>query len=185
MKTLYNLILTAMMVFTIEVSVAQTKNNSIYLELLGNAVVYSVNYDRIITISPKVKLAPRVGFEFIPRKLDNYSPYGEWSFPLELNMLYGKNSDSNNHFEGGLGLSLYSLVETFKQDNNGNALNPELKMGKVTTLRIGFRHQKPRGGVTYRVGIMARLSQDKFSESRVGDDLFYRLWPGFSVGYSF
>jgi hypothetical protein len=37
----------------------------------------------------------------------------------------------------------------------------------------------------YRVGIMARISQDDFSDSKVSDDLFYRLWPGLSLGYSF
>ena len=164
---------------------AQTnKFNSVYVELLGNAIGYSVNYDRIIPLSGKIKLAPRIGFEYIPR-IEDYQPYGEWSFPLELNMLYAKNNESKNFFEGGLGLSLFNLVEAYKQDENGKILDTKVKMARITMLRLGFRHQKPTGGLMYRIGVMGRLSQDKFSYSRLGDDLFYKLWPGFSIGYSF
>jgi hypothetical protein len=161
------------------------KQNSVFVEALGNAVGYSVNYDRIIPLSEKIKLAPRVGFEYIPRKLEEYPRYGKWSFPLELNMLYGKNSKSKNFFESGLGLTLFNLVENYERDENGKIVDTKVKMAKVTMLRLGFRHQKPEGGLMYRIGVMGRLSQDKFSYSRVSDDLFYKLWPGFSIGYSF
>jgi hypothetical protein len=59
------------------------------------------------------------------------------------------------------------------------------RMARIGLFRAGFRHQKPEGGLMYRVGIMARISQDDFSDSKVSDDLFYRLWPGLSLGYSF
>lgn len=36
------------------VSAQETKKNSLYIELGGNAVLYSVNYDRIIPISTQL-----------------------------------------------------------------------------------------------------------------------------------
>lgn len=161
------------------------KHNNVYAELLGNSVGYSVNYDRIIPLSSKIKLAPRVGFEYIPRKLEEYPRYGKWSFPLELNMLYGKNKESKNFFEGGLGLSLFNLVENYERDENGKIADTKVKMAKATMLRLGFRHQKPEGGLMYRIGVMTKLTQDDFSKTRIGDDLFYVVWPGVSIGYNF
>ena len=66
------------------------KPNNIYLEAGGNAVLYSINYERIISLNDNLKLAPRVGFEFVPRNYKVYNAYGEWSFPFELNVLLSK-----------------------------------------------------------------------------------------------
>lgn len=185
MRKLNRYLLTTILLCFGSYAIAQTKKNSAFVELGGNGVAYSVNYDRIIPISTKLKLAPRVGFEYIPRNKENFQIYGNWSFPLEVNILYGKKEDSKNFLETGFGLSLFNLVEGYKQDANGKVLDTDVKMAKVTVLRLGFRHQKPSGGLMYRAGILARLTQHEFSKTRVGDDLFYKLWPGFSVGYSF
>ncbi|MBC6109722.1 hypothetical protein ACFOG5_21260 [Pedobacter fastidiosus] len=166
-----------------------TKKNSIYIEALGNAIVYSVNYDRIIPISNHLKLAPRVGFEFLPRTKRNNKTFGEkygnWSFPLELNLLWGKDQGSKNLFEGGIGLGFFSMIKGYTLDQNEEISTTHYQMAKISTLRLGYRHQKPEGGLMYRAGLLIRLSQDDFSKSRVGDDLFYVLWPAFSVGYTF
>ncbi|WP_316782765.1 hypothetical protein [Pedobacter frigiditerrae] len=173
-------------IFCINLSVAQEiKKNSIYVELGGNTVLYSVNYDRIIPLSTRFKLAPRVGFEYIPRSLKNFPTYGNWSFPLELNVLYGKNKESKSFLEAGFGLSMFNIVSKYKQKDNGELIDTEVKAAKITMLRFGFRHQKPTGGFMYRAGLLVRLSQDEFSKQRVGDDLFFVIWPGASLGYSF
>lgn len=167
---------------------AQQKKNSLYLELLGNGVLYSVNYDRIIPISKHLKLAPRVGIEYIP-SFNNRSgfsrDYKNLHIPLELNLLAARAANSKNMAEVGLGLSLFSMKNYYVYYVESNKVDEKNKMAKVTTLRLGYRHQKPQGGLMYRAGILVKLSQDDFSKSRVGDDLFYRLWPGFSVGYTF
>lgn len=178
--------ITAILLIGNQLTFAQTLSyNSVYLELLGNAVGYSVNYDRIIPLNSRLKLAPRVGFEYIPKDQKGYQNYGNWSFPLELNVLYGKGPESKNFFEAGLGLSLFNLIEGYYLDDDGEIIGTKVKMAKITMLRLGYRHQKPTGGLMYRIGVMTRLSQDQFSQSRVGDDLFYRLWPGASLGYAF
>ncbi|WP_157255790.1 hypothetical protein [Pedobacter sp. Leaf41] len=164
-------------------SMAQIKKNSIYLEALGNGVVYSLNYDRIIPISNQIKLVPRLGFEYIPRS--NPSVYGKFNVPIELNILYHQNNSNPNFAEAGLGLGLFSLFNDYKYSMVGDITEKTYKLAKVTTLRLGYRHQKPAGGLMYRAGILVRLTQDEFSKSRVGDDLFYVIWPGFSIGYTF
>ncbi|WP_316773138.1 hypothetical protein [Pedobacter frigiditerrae] len=174
-------------IFCINLSGAQEiKKNSLYVELGGNTVLYSVNYDRIIPLSTRFKLAPRVGFEYVPRNIKNGSTYGNWSFPIEVNLLYAKRSESKNFLEGGFGLSLFNIVDNYKYNNDRTEIiDTEIKTAKITTLRLGFRHQKPTGGFMYRAGLLVRLSQDEFSKQRVGDDLFFVIWPGASLGYSF
>jgi len=161
---------------------AQTKNN-IYLEGLGNAVVYSINYDRLFHISNELTIAPRVGFEYIPRR--EIDAYGKYTFPTEINFLYNKNKNNPNHIETGVGLTFFSLFDNYQYDITNEIIGKKYKLAKISTLRLGFRHQKPEGGLMYRAGILVRLTQDDFSKSRVGDDLFYRLWPGISIGYTF
>lgn len=163
----------------------EIKKNSLYFELLGNGVAYSINYDRIIPISDQLKLAPRVGFEFLPRKNEYDQKYGKISIPLELNLLWRKQKESKNFVEAGLGLSLFSLIKGYNLNQFNERTDTQYQMAKITTIRLGYRHQKPQGGLMYRAGILARLTQDDFSRSRVGDDLFFVLWPGFSIGYAF
>ena len=165
------------------VAVAQMANNNIYAEALGNAVVYSINYERVFLISNELRIAPRIGFEYIPRREIN--KYGKYSFPTEINLLFHKNKNNPNHVEAGLGLTFFSLFDNYQYDITNEIIGKKYKFAKVSTLRLGFRHQKPQGGLMYRAGLLVRLSQDDFSKSRVGDDLFYRLWPGFSIGYTF
>lgn len=105
--------------------------------------------------------------------------------PLELNALWTKNNNGKNFAEVGIGLSLISLIQGYKTNLEGDKIEEEYKYVKITTLRVGFRHQKPEGGLMYREGLIIPVTQDAFSKNKMGDDVFYRLWPGFSIGYTF
>ncbi|WP_316827860.1 hypothetical protein [Pedobacter miscanthi] len=175
--------LSIILLATFLASVAQTKSNNIYLEGLGNAVVYSINYDRLFHISNELTIAPRVGFEYIPRR--DVDAYGRYTFPTEINFLYNKNKNNPNHIEAGAGLTFFSLFDNYQYSVTNEIVGKNYKLAKISTLRLGFRHQKNEGGLMYRAGILVRLTQDDFSRSRVGGDLFYRIWPGFSIGYTF
>lgn len=177
-----NLILIILCLLNIDTN-AQSKTNSIYVEAGGNGIIYSINYDKTFNLSNKFKLAPRIGFEYYPHEKNSF--YNDIVIPLEINVLISKNQISKNFFETGLGISFFSAKKGYSIDANNKIIDNGNGMAKVTTARLGFRHQKPEGGLMYRVGILVKISQDEFSKSRVGDDLFYRLWPGFSIGYSF
>lgn len=91
--------------------------------------------------------------------------------PLELNALWTKNNNGKNFAEVGIGLSLISLIQGYKTNLEGDKIEEEYKYVKITTLRVGFRHQKPEGGLMYREGLIIPVTQDAFSKNKMGDDI--------------
>ncbi|MGE5402263.1 MAG: hypothetical protein ACM3S2_17835 [Ignavibacteriales bacterium] len=69
----------------------QRKGNIVYLELGGNCMVYSLNYERMFTN----ELSFRAGVAYVP-----FEDYDYW-IPLLVNFIM--NVDNNNSFELGLG----------------------------------------------------------------------------------
>jgi hypothetical protein len=134
--------------------------NTLYFEGLGNAGLYSINYDRIFFIK-KQKLSWRVGFSIIPPDM---TP-ALFTFPLELNLLFGK----KHHFEIGFGLSY--IYE-------GTNLRP------ISVLIVGglagYRFQKPEGGLFFKAGVSTI-----FLHSIRDDSDFAPLFPNISIGYTF
>lgn len=189
-KLIKHLFLILLITFSTEnISYAQEiKKHSLYLEGLGNGVLYSINYDRIIPLNNHFKLAPRIGIEYIP-SFNKDSGFGRnyknLHIPLELNLLIIKSNESKNIAEIGLGLNLFSMNNYYVYNEKSNIVEEKNKMAIVTTFRLGYRYQKPQGGLMYRAGLLVKLTQDDFSKRRGGDDLFYVLWPGFSIGYTF
>ncbi|WP_152969615.1 hypothetical protein [Pedobacter sp. Hv1] len=161
----------------------QSKKNSIYLELLGNSVIYSVNYDRIIPLSAQLKLVPRIGFMYAPLSTsEHFKGHNNISIPIEVNLLWAKRTESKNFAEAGIGLSLIGLKE-YKTSNLERVSTN--RFGQVLTARLGFRHQKPTGGFMYRAGLLIKIKQDERSLATISDDYFIKLYPGFSLGYTF
>lgn len=153
----------------------ETKKNSVYLELAGNGIIYSVNYDRIIPLSDQFKIAPRVGIELLPKREN--SDYGNFIVPIELNALWAKNSTCKNHLEFGVGINLIGVKLQMI-----NEPAPTTKTAKVTTGRLGFRHQKPTGGFMYRIGLVLPVAQDNYAAIK---DLKSNYFGGISLGYTF
>ena len=156
--------------------------NSVYFEGGGNGLFYSFNYDRAFNLSNKIKLAPRAGVSFLP-DIDKHDHLKNFIIPIELNLLYGNNKLSKNFAELGIGVTFFEFVKGYKTINNID--QAVIGMSNVGLLRVGFRHQKPSGGIMYRAGLLVPISQDGYSKQRVGDDIFFRIWAGFSIGYSF
>lgn len=156
------------------------KKNSVYFEAGGNALFYSLNYDRLIPVSPNIKIAPRVGLSYLP--YDGGTTFKNLIIPVELNVLYAKNPESKNFVEGGLGLTFIEFVNGFR---DANRKDPVSKFANTTTLRAGFRHQKPTGGLMYRAGILVPIARNDFADLKAGDDIFFKVWAGFSLGYTF
>lgn len=171
------------MLLSLNVFSQSLKKNSIYLEAGGNAIVYSVNYDRIIPLSTKLKLAPRIGFEYFPHS--TRSAYNDFVIPLEANILFGKTEISKNFAEAGVGLTLVGMKDYYLDNGELATKNTKNKFARITLMRLGFRHQKPIGGLMYRAGLLVPIDQYVFSKGIVGDDIFSRLYAGLSLGYAF
>ena len=153
--------------------VCTNQKNTIYAEIFGNGRAYSVNYDRIITISEKTKFAPRIG---------SYMGGIRFTVPLEANLLFSKSATSKHFVEFGVGTTFRSPKDYepgLRFFDDVNAKDYEEGIWNEYTARIGYRHQKPKGGWMYRAGILSI-----YMPYRTKNKIFFPM-PAVSVGYTF
>jgi hypothetical protein len=140
-------------------------NHGVFLELLGNGIFYSVNYDT--RFSKKVDgLGGKVGFGYMGVDGDRYS-----SFPFLVNYLLGKNG---HYFEIGAGANY--LVADF--DNGAGLIdNPEIAKweGWSGSISLGYRYHPVDGGFSFRAGFTPMFNKGNFNP----------FWPQVSFGYAF
>lgn len=133
------------------------KRHSVYAELLGSSINYSLNYDYLFGIhEDNIKFAAGVGtgFSILP-------PFylGVYLIP-EANFLFGKKS----HFlETGAALMISSVFNKYDY------------VTLIPSARIGYRYQPRKGGFLFRIGYTPFL---------MGDEIFY-IYGGVSFGYVF
>lgn len=113
---------------------------------------------------------------------EHFRNHNNISIPIEVNLLWAKRTESKNFAEAGIGLSLIGLKK-YKTSNLERVSTNGF--GQVLTARLGFRHQKPTGGFMYRAGLLIKIKQDERSLAAISDDYFIKLYPGFSLGYTF
>ncbi len=115
--------------------------NTIYLGIDAYGAYPSINYDRIFFDRGRVKYSFGLGFA-----LWQTPKYGEvdWAthVPVQLNAIFGS---KNHHPEIGIGFT-YRYMNT----------TPESKYEKhLFPLRVGYRYQKPDGGLFLRADFLA------------------------------
>jgi hypothetical protein len=127
------------------------RRSSVFLEIGGNATVYSINYDYLVIAKKHFKTALTIG-------LSGYkgSPYPDIELSPQLNLLFGGKVCA----EIGVG---YTKSLTFQ---NGYAV-----------LRLGFRNQRPDGGIFWRFAFTPLLQP-------FGEALPFWPWLGLSIGYT-
>lgn len=161
-----------------EQSTAKTyKPNAVYLELLGNGILYSINYDRLLTTHRNLKISGRVGFSYF--NIDLFDEMKGTSIPIEF---LGWNGKNKGHFEFGVG-----LCSQFVEVNDVSILGPTQRTssnGYYLTGRVGYRLQKPDGGFLFRVGFVPMILIAERSSGDV-DRTKFVPWFGLSFGYSF
>jgi len=161
---------------------------SIYIELGGNALFYSLNYEHVLKTSKKYRLALRAGFGIEPQSRDTY-------YPLELNYLRGKKTD---FLEIGIGFTP-SVADWKELDFGGTK---EKTFQGITTFRIGYRYISPNQRFVFRLGalllwrsVFVNSNQERyfFYEKRnyydaatiwtgIGENI--QPWVGVSFGYN-
>lgn len=136
-------------------------NNTIYVELMGNAAIYSFNYERRVSNL----FWSRIGVGYYP------GPFGELVVvPLGLNYLMGKKA---NFFELGLVITPIYAEEKFdlfsKSESKG--------FGVILSPTIGYRYQpQKKRNLFFKIAFTPLLTT-----------LETRFLPsgGLSIGYSF
>lgn len=154
-------------------SQSDNSRTAIYLELLGNGGVYSINVEHNL----KSNFYGRIG-------MGAWSAEGNWgtgdrtivTFPVMGNMLFGEGS---NKLEVGAGMLVgwSRFNSAFGEENDRSYGIFDL------TGVVGYRYQKPEGGFLGRIGLTP------FYAFTGGEDAYpdpgFFLSGGMSVGYSF
>ncbi len=132
--------------------------NALYIELLGNAGLYSMNYDRtVVTLAERHRIGFRVGLSLVP--LDTLGVQFPLVFPVTLNYLYGR----QRRLEIGAGVAPRVV---FDKD-----WSPSVSVHLATTL--GFRLQRFDNDFVFRVGFTPLFFDGVFP------------WVGVSLGRAF
>ncbi len=146
-----------------DVSAQREAKNAIYVSLLGTGLIYSVNYDRMLSD----KVGFRLGFSTIsvtstePGDDDNVSLK---TFPLTLNYLMGS---GKHQLELGAGVVIVSV----SGDIDEGAFEGS---GVAGTGTFGYRFQPQDGGFVFRLVLTPLFGSGGFAP-----------WGGLSLGYSF
>jgi hypothetical protein len=139
----------------------QSHPNSLYVELLGNAGLYSFNYDRLFTHN----IGARVGFSYLHTSEDIiFREMTFYLFPVSVNYFVGEGSSK---LELGAGMTIISgSFDFIGIQGSGSAVIPNLI--------IGYRYQPEDGGLLFRIGFTPLFAPDKI-----------QAWGGISLGAAF
>lgn len=142
----------------------QYAKHSVYLELGGNAGLYTVNYDRKFTDH----FSGRAGFMVFGGQSDQPTDdrIGVAILPITANYLAGSGSHRLELGAGPLFMAAGGELERYGSVG-------EAGLAGVTST-FGYRYQSIDGGFVFRIGLVPF-----YSASRP------QLWAGLSLGYSF
>ena len=148
----------------------RTATNAIFGEALGNGLLYSINYERIIE---SWNIGLRVGASYFTFPVSSYGASGNLklaTFPLVASYYLGT---PKHKLQLGLGATiLYLGVST---DSAGTKFEGERSGGGVAaTAIIGYRYLPPDRGFTFGVGFTPLLRTSRFLP-----------WGGANAGYIF
>lgn len=144
--------------------------NAFFIELGGNAGLYSLNYDRIYLYKEKLKLSARIGLAINPK-----GKLIEQVYLVEQNIILFQNP---HHLEIGIGIT---NQRQYNESCNtiGKYLWENILYGST---RLGYRYQKQDDGLFLRAGLTPIFMQQSdcgFNAS------YFQLWAGFAIGMSF
>ncbi|MFN8117280.1 MAG: hypothetical protein U0W65_14275 [Bacteroidia bacterium] len=141
-----------------------------FIELGGNAGLYSLNIDRIYYYKEKLKLSGRVGF----------APYFngfyiEQEYVVENNFIIFKNP---HHLELGIGATLQRRYNERPNDPDNYFWENIL----FSVWRCGYRFQRQDDGFFFRAGLTPAIMSDDAEGFHSG---YFQFWGGISLGVSF
>ncbi|MFN0275802.1 MAG: hypothetical protein ACKVPJ_08665 [Chitinophagales bacterium] len=168
----YVFVVFMMLLFSYTSSVAQTEEKistqSTYVELGGNGLIVSFNYDTRFSRTKPGGLGAKAGFGGLA-----IGDFKIFTVPLNLNYLLGKNG---KYFEVGLG-TVYTTAGFF-QDEDSNVAQ------FLGTMIFGYRSQPVDGGFTFRAGLTPVFGNLKV-EGEPDTFIFIPYFGGISFGYAF
>ncbi|GHT52443.1 hypothetical protein AGMMS49982_12690 [Bacteroidia bacterium] len=168
MKTI-NVFFTTILLFSGLHAQENKRQQTVFFELMGQSIVYSVNYDSRF-FEGDGGFGAHIGLGYIPvQEFLGLSDVHFFSVPASVYYLIGKHG---NYFEVGAGVSLLSTVKA----KNGLHIGREF----LGTLCIGYRRQPLNKGLLFRIGTTPLVALNS-TEGFVG----LPFYPGISLGYAF
>ncbi|MES1245727.1 MAG: hypothetical protein ABUT39_29240 [Acidobacteriota bacterium] len=146
--------------------------NAVFVELLGNGGVYSLNYERMLTDH----LGLRVGYAAwdSPLLFEGTPPDRYRTVPVTMSYLLG-NGERKLELGGGVTFGQGTLDRSFDTRRDFSFHN--------LTAIVGYRSQPRDGGYLFRVGATPFYSFDDGEEAYPEPGLSFSA--GVSFGYSF
>lgn len=136
--------------------------NTVMIELLGNGILYSINYEYQLRNQIVVRLGTGLDSK-------------DWIIPLTVGKYFGQGKD---HFEFLLGCT---LLHYHFYSSRGNVF--------FATAFIGYRLQKPNSPISFRAGFtpLFRVHEEHKIEPGITTIPGRRFFPlaGVSLGYRF
>ena len=138
-------IVAVLLLLLVPTAQAQEARSAVYGELLGNAFLFSVNYDYRFRPSA----IGRVGLAFVSAENEDGSDGGA-VYAVPVTATYLSHPMQNNHFEAGGGLLFFGgeRIDLWDFDDQDDSFS-----GTIVTGVIGYRYQRPGGGFVFRAGL--------------------------------
>jgi hypothetical protein len=151
---------------------APEARNAVFVELLGNGGLYSINYERMLTD----QLGLRVGYAAwnSPLWFEGTTPDRYQTVPVTMSYLLGR-GERKLELGGGI---------TFGQGTSDRSSGTGRDFSfRTLTAMVGYRSQPREGGYLFRVGATPFYSFDDGEEAYPDPGLFFSV--GISFGYRF
>ncbi len=156
--------------------------NSLYAELWGNGLIYSLNYDRLFSNA----IGARVGVSYTAPEMVSLT-----TFPVMGYYLIGLGSGGSK-LELGLGLTLILQPENQATSFIGQPHDKIRGNSVLGTATLGYRYQRADGGFIFRIGytpFFGIFSGEKefvpYVPTQYEDNFRFMNWAGISFGYGF
>lgn len=141
----------------------RSRSQTVYLEVLGNGLTYSLNYDTRFSNSIK-GLGGRAGIGHMVIDGNRLT-----TFPFLINYLFGRDK---HYFEVGAGATLLTASTS---SDFGPIGSRESGSAFIGTMSFGYRLEPQNGGFLFRAGITPIFDRSSF----------FPFWPQVSFGYAF
>ena len=155
----------------VECASPQPAPNMVFLEPLGNGLLYSVNYERLF---PDWNLGLRAGGSYFTYRISRAEGSGNLtllSFPIMASYYLGW-----EHHKIELGLGATILYFSAASDSTGTQFEgPVSGLGVAATGTVGYRYFPHGRGLTFGAGFTPLLRTTKG----------FLAWGGADVGYVF
>jgi hypothetical protein len=154
-------------------------DRQVFLELLGNGILYSFNYDMRTAKGLRNKWGFRIGAEAMRIRGTDTSNLEKvtvsyFALPFAINYLFGRRKD---FLELGIGATYIYATAKGRQITHEpydiQVLNQEV-LSLFGNLNIGYRHVPYKKGISYSAGITPIFGGASLN-----------FWLGFGIGYHF